>query len=126
MSAIINGHQLTRPQTRTLDYLQDYLRLRAGDTAPDPFHMSPRGDGRWVSLLEIFPRSNRGTAARRTVVKLHRLGVLRPCQIAYAGGHVKLVPLGGVKEAEAAGPGARAVAPAVVHEADTDPDYLAF
>lgn len=82
----IAGHTLTRQQVTVLNVVQDYMRQHAGDS-----HMgtstSPKGDGRWVPVLEIFPaRNNHHNGLRRVVRKLAAIGVLKACEISYKDG----------------------------------------
>ena len=96
---VINGHTLSSAELSVLDAVQDYMRKYGGDRFASP-NTSPAGDGRWVQVLEIFPRypdggskgGSRSNADRQTVRRLHRLGVLKACEIAYYGDCVKLVP----------------------------------
>jgi hypothetical protein len=98
--AIINGYSLTEAEDRTVNALQDWLRLNGGDTSSEP-STSPRGDGRWVPLTEIFRQgSNRTNALRQTVRRLHSKGILRAYEIAFFGGCVKGVPRDRVAEIE--------------------------
>lgn len=81
MSTTIAGHALTEAQTRTLDLALDYMRKNAGDSTWGP-HVSPRGDGRFVSPREIFPHANnQNTAHVRNLKRLWNAGVLRACEI---------------------------------------------
>ena len=91
----IAGHNLTLAETQTLNILQDYLRRNSGDSQWSS-STSPRGDGREVPISEIFGhRNNQDNAKRQTVVRLHKLGVLRACEIEFRNGMLKGVPLSG-------------------------------
>ena len=97
---VINGHTLSSAELSVLDAVQDYMRKYGGDRFASP-NTSPAGDGRWVQVLEIFPRypdggskgGSRSNAHRQTVRRLHVLGVLKACEIAYYGDCVKLAPI---------------------------------
>lgn len=70
MTTTIAGHKLTDQQRTVLDVVLDYLRENAGDSSLGP-HTGPRGDGRWVPVLEIFPaRNNHHNGLRRVVGRL--------------------------------------------------------
>jgi hypothetical protein len=92
MTTTIADHRLTAAEIRTLDEMREYLHRHGGDSVTDP-NSSPMGDGRWVPLLEIFPRrSNQGTASRRTAHRLYEAGVLSACEIGWRNFEVKLTP----------------------------------
>ena len=101
MPTFINGRKLTKSEVRVLDAIRDYLAKHSGDTGMQPGY-SPMGNGRWVPLLEIFPRGNAGTADRHTAQRLAVLGILHVCEVAYFGDNVKAVPSERVKAEEAA------------------------
>lgn len=89
----INGHVLSTAEARTLDAVLDYMRAHSGDSAWSA-NCSPKGDGRTVPVLEIFPnRNNRDNAARRTITRMADFGVLRACEIVYEAGSLKGFPL---------------------------------
>lgn len=94
MSTTIAGHTLTDSQLRTLDSLQDYMRMNAGDSFASST-TSPKGDGRRISLIEIWGRSGQATAHRRNVQKLQLLGVLKSCEMEFGDGGVAFAPLKG-------------------------------
>lgn len=92
MSTTIAGHKLTHQQRTVLDLVIDYLRKNAGDS-----HMgnstSPKGDGRFVPVEEIFPaRDNHHKGLRRVVRKIASIGVLRACEIRLTEHGLKAVP----------------------------------
>ena len=88
----ILGHDLTWAEFDVLNAVQDYLRKHAGDSAWSN-STSPRGDGREVPVSEIFgARNNQDNARRRTLQRLHELGILRVAEIQYLNGMLKGVP----------------------------------
>jgi hypothetical protein len=91
MNANIAGHALTNRETEVLDTIRDYMRNNSGDSSTDA-NSSPAGDGRYVPLVEIFPRTNLGTSSRRIAYRLDALGVLRACEISLVRGSVRLEP----------------------------------
>lgn len=94
MNTTINGVTLTNHQRTVLDFVLDHVRKYGGDSHMEA-NTSPKGDGFWVSVLEFFPgRDNVHNAARRTVTKLAKLGVLKACEITYKDGCVKGEPVG--------------------------------
>ena len=83
---IISGHKLTRTEVNVLDAVRSHMAKHSGDSWLTAL-TSPRGDGRAVPVLEIFPnRDNHDNARRRTVRRLAELGVLQACEIQYADG----------------------------------------
>lgn len=89
MATTIAGHTLTNQQRTVLDLVLDYVRLHGGDSHMGP-STSPRGDGRWIPVIEIFPaRNNHHNGLRRVVKRLAKLGVLAACEIDFQGGAVK-------------------------------------
>lgn len=90
----IAGHGLSEAQVRTLNLFQDFMRHNSGDSHWSA-HTSPKGDGRWVSVYEIFPaHGNVNAAHRRTLQRLAKAGVLRACEIEFDGSQkYKGVPL---------------------------------
>ena len=93
MATTIAGHKLTPQQRAVLDALLDYLRAWGGDSHMGP-NTSPKGDGRWVPLTEIFPaRNNQDNGKRRIASRLAALGVLKACEIDFQGNCVKGVPM---------------------------------
>jgi len=114
MTTTINGHTLSAAELVALDEVLRSLKDYGGDSYADIPNVSPRGDGRWVPLLEIFPRyepgsyrgGSRSNARRQAVRRLSKLGVLWACEVAYYGDCVKAVPLECVRaEEEAAAKG---------------------
>ncbi len=92
MPVTIAGHRLTRQQLTVLHCVLDYLRAHSGDTHMGP-HTRPRGDGRWVPVLEIFPeRNNRHNGMRRVVARLVQLGVLAACEVTAKDGCLMAEP----------------------------------
>ena len=89
MSTIIAGHNLTPQQVTVLDLVLLHLRQHGGDFQLN-HSTSPKGDGRWVPVLEIFPaRDNHHNGLRRIVASLARKGVLAACEVTYRDGAVK-------------------------------------
>ena len=89
MSTTIAGHDLTNAEVRVLDKIEDYMRKFAGDSFWGP-STSPKGDGRWVPLREIFPERNiTGNANRKTARRLIELGVLKACEIQHLDGQLR-------------------------------------
>lgn len=89
----IAGHTLTNQQRTALDLVLDYLKQHSGDTGMGA-NESPKGDGRWVPLIEIFPaRNNHHGGLRRIVRRLADLGVLKACEVSYREYCVKAEPL---------------------------------
>lgn len=101
MTTSVGGRPLTRAERRVACTIQDYLKAHGGDSWAGSPNVSPKGDGRWVPLLDIFPRSAQGTADRRTALRLHAAGVLKAFEVALKGGRVKAVPLERVPAEEA-------------------------
>lgn len=88
MTTTINGVRLTDRQRTVLDIVLDHLRHHSGDSSMGP-HTGPKGDGRWVPVIEIFPaRNNHHNGLRRIVARLARQGVLRACEVDYLNGAV--------------------------------------
>lgn len=88
----IAGHTLTLAELETLDILRNYLRKNAGDSHWSG-NSSPKGDGREVPIREIFGvHNNQDNAKRRTVQRLHDLGILAVCEIRYQNGMLKGIP----------------------------------
>lgn len=85
----IAGYTLTRTERRTLDAVRAYLLHNAADSHAS-LHTSPKGDGRVISLTEVFPN---GTESRRAIERLEEIGVLRACEIKCADGEVFWWPL---------------------------------
>lgn len=92
MKVNVGGVALTDAEWAAAVAVQDFLRLYGGDSVTEP-NCSPAGDGRWVPLLEIFPRSggNRSNASRQAVRRLHAKGVLAGFEVAFHGDCVKAV-----------------------------------
>lgn len=102
MSTMIAGHVLTRAEVRHLDSVLDYMRKHAGDSWASA-STSPKGDGRAVSLWEIFSEHNaQNNAARRTIFRLGELNVLRACELDLTDGQVKWWPLLGRQSGDVA------------------------
>lgn len=89
---------MTEAQKRSVCLLQDWLHANAGDSAPP--NCSPVGDGRWVSLWDVFGRGNAATAHRRNIGRAWHSGDLRRYEIALVDGTAKLVRYDLVREAE--------------------------
>ena len=88
-----------------VDFIVARIRRFGGDSAPE--NSSPTGDGRWIRLDEIIPRSGGGeisakesTAMRRSIRKLHARGLLRSFELAYYGDCIKAVRADMVTQAE--------------------------
>lgn len=79
---------------------QDFLFRHGGDSTKEQ-SSSPRGDGRWVNLYEIFPRDARGNQSRQAIRRLHARGLLMAFEIAYYGGCVFAIAAEEVARAEA-------------------------
>lgn len=89
----ILGHNLTWAEFEVLNSVQDYMRVNAGDSHWSS-STSPRGDGREVTVSEIFgARNNQDNARRRTLGRLESRGILRVCEIRYQDGLLKGVPI---------------------------------
>lgn len=99
MRATIAGHTLTKSELAVLDAILDYLRLHGGDSHMGP-NTSPKGDGQWVRLCEIFPERRGRRTSLAAVGRLHGLGVLAACEVAYYGGCAKAVPYRRVRHVE--------------------------
>lgn len=105
----VNGHTLTNAERLAVNRLQDWLRENGGDSNTEP-NCSPVGDGRWVPLLEVFPRypdgwfkgGSRSNAQRQAIRRLHQKGVLLAYEIAFYGECVKAVRAEKVAEVERA------------------------
>lgn len=92
MSVTIGTHKMTRAELDTLDRVRDFLQQHAGDSHAGPT-TSPRGDGREVAFDEVFPgHNNQNNAAKRTLARLSKLGVLKACEIQYVNGMLRLAP----------------------------------
>jgi hypothetical protein len=89
MATFIAGHKLTNQQRTVLDVVLDYLRQHSGDSQMGP-NTSPKGDGRWVPVTEIFPaRNNHHNALRRVTRRLAVMGVLAACEVSWKDGTVR-------------------------------------
>ena len=92
---------MTKAQKRSVCELQARLAKYGGDSHADTPNVSPKGDGRWVSLWEVWGRGNRATAHRRNVAKAHASGELLAYEIAFVGGAVKACPVEEIAQQEA-------------------------
>lgn len=89
----ISGHTLTWAEFDVLNIVQDYMRKNAGDSAWSN-STSPTGDGRKVSVREIFgAHNNQDNARRRTLTQLQDMGILRACEISYENGLLSGAPI---------------------------------
>lgn len=91
----IAGHTLTYAELTVLNQVQDYLRKNGGDSnwsgLATRSWVRPKGDGRSVPLLEIFPGAeHRGK--RHAARHLEALGVLQACDIELLGEMLKGKP----------------------------------
>lgn len=94
MTTTIAGCRLTDQQRTVLDCVIDHVRRLGGDSAFDTT-TSPKGDGRWVPLLDIFPARNaHHNGLRRVVNGLHRKGILAACELKLFCGCIKAIPAG--------------------------------
>lgn len=113
MTTYAAGHKLTAAEQKAAHFVQDFL-LEHGEDSQKSSSTSPKGDGRWAQLTEIFPRrpgrgmpglagsaAARTNAMRQAVRRLHEFGVLRVFEIAFYGDCVKAVPFEQVEAAEA-------------------------
>jgi hypothetical protein len=100
MTTYIAGHKLTHMQRTVLDVCLDHVRQYGEDSHMGP-HTRPKGDGRWIPSLEIFPaRNNHHASLRRVVRKLASMGVLSACDIEYRDDCLRGFPTGAASKRE--------------------------